>query len=139
MCRKQTGFTLLEAIVALVLIATIGMALFSWLNSSFISLQRVIAQQDRQMAIRNALGFMENLNPMAQPQGNIELEEHRLTWSAHLIEPIKDGQNITGEIGFYQVGLYVVEVTLHHQNQLLATLSLRQVGYKQVRKPDLGL
>ena len=32
--NTQRGFTLIEAIVAMVLIASTGMALFSWINSN---------------------------------------------------------------------------------------------------------
>ncbi len=39
--NRQHGFTLIEAIVALVLIATAGMALFSWINSNIITLNRI--------------------------------------------------------------------------------------------------
>ncbi|MFN7475909.1 MAG: prepilin-type N-terminal cleavage/methylation domain-containing protein [Burkholderiales bacterium] len=39
--RGDFGFTLLEAIVALVLLTTAGLALFSWINNGFDSLQRI--------------------------------------------------------------------------------------------------
>ena len=39
--RQQRGFSLLEAVVSIVLISTTGLALFSWINSNLISLGRV--------------------------------------------------------------------------------------------------
>ena len=61
-CKHQ-GFTLLEAVVALVLIATAGMALLDWVNNNLMNLNRVQTLQQRNEAIRSALVFMESVNP----------------------------------------------------------------------------
>ena len=132
---RQQGFTLLEAIVALVLITTTGMALLSWINTNLITLQRVQQAQQRHEAIRNALAFMETVNPLESPQGEETVGIYIFHWQARAIELPKDGK------GLYQLALYDTDIEVFfHQPQkqaLIAQFTLRQVGFKQVYEPTL--
>ena len=71
--KTQHGFSLLEVIVALVLITSTGMALFSWMNTNTMSLQRVQFVQQRNIATRNALMYINTINPLQTPQGSTTL------------------------------------------------------------------
>jgi general secretion pathway protein I len=130
---KQRGFTLLEAIVALVLIASTGMALLNWLNTNLISLQRVQQVQQRHQAIQNALMFMETINPLEKPQGKTTVGIYQIDWNATALKLPKDGVTSMGGLGLFQVGLYETEVKVKVKKNLLAYFTLRQVGYNQVR------
>jgi general secretion pathway protein I len=130
---KQSGFTLLEAIVALVLIASTGVALLNWLNTNLISLQRVQQTQQRHQAVENALMFMETINPLEKPQGRATIGIYQIDWNATALELPKDGVNSTGGLGLFQIGLYETEVKVKVKKDLLAHFTLRQVGYNQVR------
>ncbi len=137
--KKQQGFTLLEAIVALVLLSTVGLSLLSWLNSNLISLQRVQAAEQRSTVTRNALEFIDALNPMLQPQGQQTLGNYQLTWQAELVTDARDNiDSYYGTAGFYKVGLYAIHVEIYQQKQLITHFTVRQVGFEQVRKPSLG-
>lgn len=132
---RALGFTLLEAIVALVLIATSGMALLNWINSTLMALERVQQAQQRQVATRNALAFMETVNPLDKPRGEVVLGDYTLTWAATAVELPKDGINAFGDKSFFQVGLYDTQIEVKIAETLLAQFTLRQVGYKQVYEP----
>lgn len=134
---RNQGFTLLEAIVALVLIATTGMALLDWVNNNLMNLNRMQAMQQRNEAIRGALVFMDSVNPLEHPEGSQAIGIYTFTWQSQLIEPTKDGVSFTGDVGFYQLGLYDVQLTISIDNQIITQFNVRQVGYKQVRKPSL--
>lgn len=131
---NQRGFTLLEAIVALVLLASTGIALLSWINTNLMSLQRVQQAQQRQQAIQNALVFMETINPLEKPQGKETIGIYQIDWNATAIELPKDGVTSIGGISLFQVGLYETEVKVMVKKDLLAQFTLRQAGYKQVRQ-----
>jgi len=130
---KQQGFTLLEVIVALVLIASTGMALLSWINTNLISLQRVQASQERQDAVRNALAWLDTLNPEKQPSGEASVGIYQIIWTSSPLETPIRGLNKWGSQGFYNVGLYQTEVEVQHDSTLLAKFSVRLVGYQQVK------
>jgi len=135
---KAQGFSLLEVIVALVLITSTGMALFSWMNTNTMSLQRVQFVQQRNIATRNALMYINTINPLQTPQGSTTLGSYIVNWNSKTLEPPKDGMAHTGGQGFYQVGLYEVAVEVQDlDKQVLANFTVREVGYQQVRKPNL--
>lgn len=136
---KITGFSLLEVIVALVLISSTGMALFSWINTNTLSLQRISSIQQRNIATRNALMYINTINPLDAPQGSTVLGSFKINWTSQALEAPKDGKNHLGAMSFYQLGLYNVQVNVYDLNeQLLSQFSVRQVGYIQVRKPNLS-
>lgn len=131
---NQRGFTLLEAIVALALLASTGIALLSWINTNLMSLQRVQQAQQRQQAIQNALVFMETVNPLEKPQGKETIGIYQLDWNATALELPKDGVTSIGGLSLFQIGLYETKVNVKVNKDLLAQFTLRQAGYKQVRQ-----
>jgi len=134
---KQKGFTLLEAIVALILLATIGMALFSLVNTNFISLNRIQQSQYRNDAIRNALAFIKTINPLKNPQGEKKLGIHTFRWQSEAVKLSKDAISPSGGVGLFQIALYDVKIEVSNQSEILAKFTVRQVGYEQVRElPD---
>lgn len=134
--KRQHGFSLLEAIVALVLVASTGMALLDWINSNLITLQRVGAVQQRQAAIRNALTFMELVNPLLEPKGQADLEVYTIRWHAQPVELPKEGISTLGYMSLYRVGLYDTEVSVYADEQRLAQFNVRQAGFEQVYQPS---
>lgn len=133
--KKLNGFGLLEAIVALVLVAMVGLALFNWINSNLSILYRLQENQQRHEAARNAMVFMENINPMQQPNGEHNLGHYRFVWrSKVLAEPINSASGLRG-VGLYVIGLYEMQIDIYLEQNWITQINLQQVGYEQVRKP----
>ncbi|MEM7017407.1 MAG: type II secretion system protein, partial [Pseudomonadota bacterium] len=112
MKQKQSGFSLLEAIVALVIVATVGASLLSWINTNLISLNRVQAAQQRNTAIQNALAYIDTVNLTAAPQGNETLGIYTFQWQSTLVEPARTGTDNMGGPGIYELSLYNVVVVV---------------------------
>lgn len=136
--RKQLGFTLIEAIVALVLIGTTGMALFGWISTNIITLNRVHEINAENAATINALEYMSSINPMISPEGQVDLGAYRLSWEAETaIEP-RDGAGYPNGISLYQLGMYQTIITVQKpEGQFWFSFTLQQVGYKKVRELSL--
>lgn len=131
--RYSRGFTLLEAIVALVLLTTAGLALFSWMNASFDGLNRIEQSNARAAAELNALEFMKTVNPMERPDGQIKLGQVDLKWRARqLVQPVQNRAD-TREPGPFSVVMYEVELTLEDRPKIEPyTIVLRQMGYRRL-------
>lgn len=133
---KQQGFTLLEAIVALILITTTGMTLLNWINTNLITLGRAQQAYQRHEAIRNALAFMEKVNPYEKLHGEETLGTYQLAWKSHAVELPKTGLTPVGNPSIFEIGLYDTEVQIKSSKLLIAQFTLRQVGFKQLYKPS---
>jgi general secretion pathway protein I len=138
MRRKQRGFTLLEAIVALVLIGSAGMALFSWLNNTLISLSRIRDANAIAEAKLNVLEFMNTVNPMLKPEGEVPLGTYKARWKAEATTAIQDNVGYPRGIGLYQLALYRTSVKVARDDGVpWFEFDLKQVGYKKVREVRL--
>ena len=69
--ERQRGFSLLEAIVALAILASVGMALFAAMNQSLSMVARAEKVRERESALRNAVAWIQVVNPAQQPRGEI--------------------------------------------------------------------
>ena len=135
----QRGFTLLEAIVALVLVSGAGMALFSWVNTNIATLYRVQEASARAEATRNALEYLRTVNPMRTPEGETPLGEYSVRWRSSSLSPVMDGVNQFQGISLYQFALYDSHVELvRASGEPWFDFELRQVGYKRVRTLSTG-
>ena len=120
--------------VSMLLIATVGMASFDWINTNLQSLGRIQGHRIRQTAIRNAVGFMEAVNPMENPRGETRMGKHLIRWNARLREPARDGVGPSAGIGLYRLGLYDTHVEIETDGKIIADFELRQTGYHQERE-----
>jgi len=133
--NRQHGFTLIEAIVALVLIATTGMALFSWINSSITTLNRVQEINAESVVTVNALEYMSNINPMTTPEGKANLGSCTVSWKAVADTAPRDGASYPFGISLYQLAMYQTRVTVQKlDGKFWFAFTLQQVGYKKARE-----
>jgi general secretion pathway protein I len=132
MNSKNAGFSLLEAIVAMVLIATAGLALFSWINTSFISLNRIQAANAQAAAEMNALQFMQTVNPMLTPSGNTTLGRLKIEWQARPASEVRRNVTDSELPGPFQVALYDTDVTVEELPDVPRYhLSVKLLGYER--------
>lgn len=130
----QKGFTLIEAIVALVLLSTTGMALFSWINANMITLVRIQEINAENEATVNAVEYMNSINPMATPEGTTPVGSYQLRWKAQETTPPRDGAGYPYGTSLYQIAMYETQVTLEKPDgRPWVNFTIGQVGFKKVR------
>ena len=137
--RGQRGFTLLEAVVALAIFATAGMALYSLFNTNLIALVRVQDVSRQMPVVRHAMESLSSINPTLQQAGELTFDGFDIRWQATLTEPVRQGQNAFGMGGNYDVGLYDVRFDVREGDRAVGNWRLRVVGYENVRGPPPGL
>ena len=119
--------------MAIVLLSTSGIALYSWINSSLMSVNRVRDVIEQQQIVRETLPYIETINPMLASNGRKRLGQYELQWDAQLVENIRDGVEFPDGISVYQLGLYRVEVQVFMGDKSYS-YNVRQVGYKKTRE-----
>lgn len=132
-CNQQ-GFSLLEAIVALTLVATLGASLFAWMNSSLSSLNRVRDASIERSARLNIIEYCKGINPMNRPEGGHDFGAYRIEWKSQLKEPVTDAIGYPAGRGNFQIGFYDLKVQAFRAGAPWFLLELDQVGYLRVRQ-----
>ncbi len=134
--RNARGFTLLEAIVALVVFTMGAFALYGWLSTNVITLNRIRERQQIEIATHSALDLIRRSNPMQTPEGQHSVGELTVTWIARPVEPVRAGSSQTGEPTLFMVGLYDMDVRVMRGGRELHAFQVRQVGWKQLYTPE---
>ena len=134
---KAAGFTLLEAIVALVIFSMGAFALYGWLSTNIITLERIRDRQEVEAAMHSALDMVRRTNPMEIPAGQRRAGNLMVSWTSAPLEDPKPNVDQSGSPGIFSVGLYEANVRVLRDGEELQVFKVRQVGWKQVR--DAGL
>lgn len=108
---SQSGFALLEAIVALTLLAGTGLALFAWIQQNTQAATRLRVHEQEARLLNSAQSLVQLVNPMTQPDGGMDAGDLRIQWRAELLEPERRNQPF-GEAaqGPFRMGLYRMDV-----------------------------
>lgn len=134
--RAAHGFTLLEAIIALVVFSIGALALYQWLGVNLITLQRAGERREAVAAVHSALELTRGINPMATPRGRREIGGLVMEWNATAVEPPRNGKTQVGFPTLFDVGLYDMDIRVLRDDQELDRFKVRQLGYSQPRKME---
>lgn len=137
--RRQAGFTLLEAIVAIALLGALMVPLFSLMSRNLDGLFRVGEANLRSEIQLNALSLLDTINPAERPEGTHQLGNYTVYWKSTPITAPIDGVGFPAGQSLYQIAMYRTDVQVVRQGdnanlQPFMTFDLRQVGWKQVRQ-----
>jgi len=135
--QKESGFSLLEAIVALLLVTMLSMTSFSWISSLLLSVEKIEQNARENLYQRNVTEFISDINLMAKPSGSQAFGGISLRWDAELIEPVKRGKSMKGGNTPFELGLYRVVVTITDNTGQDSTIESVQVGYRALPETPL--
>lgn len=135
--RGSRGFTLLEAIVALVVFTMGAFALYGWLATNVKTLERIQARREVANLRLSALDMVQLVNPMSEPAGKRAVGLLEVRWTSRALAPPRQSVTQVGLPTLFQVGLFEVDVRVLSQSREVDRFTVRQVGYRQVGKLEL--
>lgn len=133
--NTQRGFTLLEAMVALTIFATVGISLYAWLSNSmghFIRAEAVFAEQN---VLPNTLARIRTIKPRDGAQGTFLQSGFKVHWSTTQVAPYKPVLSAAGAVGNFDVALFDVAIVFEKDSKRSAEYVARVEGSKLVRVP----
>lgn len=128
------GFSLLEAIVALVIATTTLTGLFTWINTDLISLQRAEAVAASAVVVEEAQRRLRVEDLGGKGSGSFPAGDYTVSWRATPVEATVPGRRARGAIGLYDHTLYDVDLVIEGEGRALHDFSLRQLRYRKVRE-----
>lgn len=110
---RMAGFTLLEVIVAMVILSTSGLVLFAWLNQNLATATRLQESQARSQLQLEGVSWLATINPALEPEGERQMGDLRLTWRATPIEPMRPEFDFSASMQpRWLLGLYRLDATI---------------------------
>jgi general secretion pathway protein I len=131
---RALGFGLLEAIVALTILAATGAALFAWISQNLQDAARIEAAQARTALQMSARGLMGAINPFTEPEGTRSLGSIRVQWRSKPVAPLRASVPTQPmEITRWRVGLYEVDVSASDEvSGAQASFKMLQTGLESL-------
>lgn len=131
---RQKGFGLLEALVALVLLSSVGFTLLAWVHQNLDATYRMRTFYAQQEARRIALDWIRSENPMDKPEGEILYQSLRIKWKAEAQTPAVVQIGYPQGIGKHEVALYntLISVFRLGESEPWFTEELTTIGHRRV-------
>lgn len=129
---RMRGFTLLEAMVAVLIVGTLAATSFSLLTRSLSLSSRLQTELDRTRAIGNALEIVQRGNPMLEQEGRINLDKCVVTWSSKPAGASQRNAVPPNGQGPFEVGLFETTVRGSRDGAPWFEFKLEQVGYRRI-------
>jgi len=133
----KRGFSLVEALIALIIAAMVLMAIFELqrqLSQDQARYEQAIASADRR---RNALVLLRDINPTQRPSGALPLSGGRVVrWTAApLTQPRRNADYPTGQ-GDYEMRLWRLSVRIDNaRGQAIDVFELDRLGWRRLSGP----
>lgn len=135
--ETAAGFTLIEAIVALVILSAAMIGFYDFLSTALNGARRMelasIAYDQRM----NALELATALNPMDLPEGTLDLGKYRIHWTSHVLGDIRQSSRYPIGRGVFKVALYRMIFTFPDDADI-PPIEATRLGYRRDELPQTG-
>lgn len=135
--RQPRGFTLLEAIVALVIMAAVLIPLLSFIGATARALTTAAETNERSFAQQAAVAMLEPMNPVDEPSGQLLLDQDvTVSWISQPTVPQNADIAMGSPLAGFLFGFYKVTVTLARPDRdPWFSFEMRKAGYAKHATP----
>ena len=118
--------------------ATCLLALYAWLSTSTLALNRVRTNAAALADARAAMAVVETINPMQEPTGTRRLPPLEIRWKSRPLTDLRLGISPAGGATQFDFRLYALDVEVLRDSQFVREFSVRRTGWTAARRvaPD---
>lgn len=129
------GFTLVEAIVALVVLSMSLMATYGWIQLSAEMLIKTDEVSSQEVGLNLLVEGLQGTDFSEQTAGEYEYGQLSFKWVAEPYEKTRPGRSGPGLEAAWDHTLYVISIVIFRDSTLVANYRLRMVNSVLVRPP----
>lgn len=115
------------------ILATSGVALFSWFSASYEGLIRLEEIHEKQQLMDDLDAYFSTLNVRGEQRQEIKVNGFDVIWESTLADSMQQGRNGSGGLSNFDLGLYDVNVSIVKNDREIGDYEMRLVGYQKVR------
>ncbi len=131
----ERGFSLMEAIVALVILSAGLVAAFSWFDRGLEALIRMDAVALEESAVQELVERLLVADLNAREQGQFQWLDYDVAWQSNLQEPARSGISSVGSVSYFDQMLYRIDARIHYRDRLIAEHSFLLQQDNLARRP----
>jgi general secretion pathway protein I len=136
--HPASGFTLIETIVALVILSAVTIVFYNFLSTSLNGARRVEQTAIAYDHHMNALELATAVNPMAMPAGTMKVGTYRIHWTSRLLGDIRQSSKYPAGRGVFKIALY--RMTFDFPDSVdIAPIEVTRMGYHRDDVPDFSV
>jgi len=125
----KAGFSVLEALVALALLAAALLPLYALQSSAGRAALAVERAHDRLALDRLAMNHLDPLNPALHQSGELAASGGFVRWRAEPYGPSRPIVSVTGQAGRFRAQMYRIRVEIAPQHGAVREWSMDRIGW----------
>lgn len=125
--KKQVGFTLIEALVALVILSGVFSVVWSWFNTAIISSEKIERAVAMPRVFDQFVDYLSLQSLKNQRDGEMFIDTYRLEWRAEANRRSVD--EIYKRQPEWQVVLFDIYIDVYEGNEKIVAWQTQQVDY----------
>lgn len=133
MCKEESGFSVLEAIIAIAIMSLALLPLLSLQGQFFKAVEGMERAEIRLGSRDEVLNYLKSLNLWEQPHGEFVLHGVRVSWNAVPVFEPRMSRGASGGLGRFEMTLYDVQVSIHHEEMARDDFVFRGLGWRSTR------
>ena len=126
---KEKGFTLIEAIVALVILSGAMLVTFAWTDNVLRQSEKIVHRVDAHKILKNFLADLDSIDEIEVGEKFTQNENYSLMWKTELVDEAP-GVLSNGVKSNFDLSLFSVYIEIRRGGEMIAIYNTRKTGFR---------
>ena len=126
---KEKGFTLIEAIVALVILSGAMLVTFAWTDNVLRQTEKIVHRVDAHKILKNFLADLDSVDEIEVGEKFTQHENYSLMWKTELVDEAP-GVLSNGVKSNFDLSLFSVYIEIRRGGEMIAIYNTRKTGFR---------